>query len=432
MTFVATLGLFASKIKADDWPQWLGPQRDSIWRETGLMEKFPADGPPVKWRADIAGGYTGPAVADGRVFVMDYVTSGNLKPNPTSRSKLDGTERVLCFGAADGKPLWEHKYDCHYEISYPAGPRATPAISGDKVYTLGAEGNLFCLTVENGKEIWSHDLKKEYKTKTPMWGFCSHPLIEGNKLFCIVGGEGSVAVAFDKDTGKEIWRALSAKEQGYSAPMLMEAGGKKQLVIWHAESINGLDPETGKVYWTVPIDPNFGMSIMTPRKEGDFLFAGAIEMKAVMLKLTTDKPGAEVAWRGKKDTGVYPVNSTPFLTDGLIYGIGHEGELRAVKAETGERVWESLAAATTGKKARTATAFLVKNGDRYVLMNDAGDLILAKITPKGYEEISRANILKPTGDAFGRQVVWSHPAFANRCVFARNDKEIVCVSLAAK
>jgi outer membrane protein assembly factor BamB len=432
IALVTGLGLFASKVRADDWPQWLGPQRDSIWRETGLVEKFPEGGPPMKWRAEIAGGYAGPAVADGRVFVMDYVTTGNQKPNPTSRSKLDGTERVLCFDATDGKQLWKHEYDCHYEISYPAGPRATPAISDDKVYTLGAEGNLFCLNVATGKEIWSHDLKKEYKTKTPMWGFCSHPLIESNKLFCIVGGEGSVAVAFDKDTGKEIWRALSAKEQGYSAPMLMEAGGKKQLVIWHAESINGLDPETGKVYWTVPIDPNYAMSIMTPRKEGDFLFAGAIEMKAVMLKLSTDKPGAEVAWRGKKDTGLYPVNATPFLTDGLIYGIGHEGELRAVKVETGERLWESLAAATNGKKARTATAFLVKNGDRYVLMNDAGDLILAKITPKGYEEISRANILKPTGEAFGRSVVWSHPAFANRCVFARNDKEIVCVSLAAK
>ncbi len=116
--------VFVRTCPADDWPQWLGPQRDSVWRETGIVEKFPAGGPAVKWRTPVAGGYAGPAVAAGRVYVIDYSASGDRTPDPNSRSQLQGQERVLCFSAADGQPLWKHQYDCSYGISFPAGPRA--------------------------------------------------------------------------------------------------------------------------------------------------------------------------------------------------------------------------------------------------------------------------------------------------------------------
>ncbi len=425
---LSVLGLPA--LRGDDWPQWLGPNRDSVWRETGLVSKFPEGGPKVLWRAKIDGGYSGPAVADGRVYVTDFVTKGNRKPGFGLPAKLEGTERVLCFDAATGKPLWEHKYPCTYKISYPAGPRCTPTVSGGKVYAVGAVGDLRCLDAKTGELIWAKDYKKDYKATPPMWGFAGHPLVDGQRLLCIVGGEGSVAVAFDKDTGKELWRALSAREPGYSSPALIEAGGKRQLLIWHAESINGLDPETGKVYWSVPLDPTYGMSIMTPQKWQEYLFAGGTGNKAVLLKLESDKPAVAEVWRGKPKTAAYPVNSTPFLEGGYMYAVDGNGPLRCVKLQSGERLWET-SKPTTGDGAKTsATAFLVKNGDRFALMAETGDLILARLTPKGYEEISRAKILEPTGDAFGRAVVWSHPAFANRCVYARNDRELVCVSLA--
>ncbi|MBI3850217.1 MAG: PQQ-like beta-propeller repeat protein [Verrucomicrobia bacterium] len=424
---------------ADDWPQWLGPQRDAVWRETGIMEKLPADGPPVRWRTPIGAGYAGPAVANGKVYLTDrQLAEGASNPaNPFDRGTIPGTERTLCLNEADGKILWQHKYDCPYTVSYPAGPRATPVIGGGKVYTLGTEGHLFCLDAISGKPLWSHDFKKDYGIPTPMWGFSAHPLLDGNKLICLAGGDGSTAVAFDKDSGKELWRALTAKEPGYCPPMIFEAGGKRQLVVWHPEAVNSLDPETGMVYWSHPCKIRSGMTIPTPRKMGDLLYLTCFYNGSIMLRLDANKPAATEVWASKKvsekDTdALHSTMSTPFLEDGYIYGVCSYGQLRCLKADTGERVWETLKATTPdGKEMRWANAFLVKNGDRFFLFNEKGDLIIAKLSPKGYEEISRAHLLEPTNTAAGRDVLWSHPAFANRSMYARNDKEIISVSLAA-
>jgi outer membrane protein assembly factor BamB len=423
--------LLAPAARADDWPGWLGAQRDSIWREKGVLDKFPKDGPKVRWRAPVAGGYSGPAVANGRVYVTDFVTKGDRTGDSVRRGRLTGKERVLCFRASDGKQLWSHEDDVNYHISYPGGPRTTPTVSGGKVYTLGAEGLLLCLDAAKGTKLWSRELTKDYKVNTPMWGFCGQPLVYGNKVVTLVGGPGTVAVAFDKDTGRELWRSLSATEPGYSAPILIEAGGKKQLIIWHSESVNGLDPETGKPYWSIPCAPAFAMSIMTPRKFGDYLFVSGMFNAGVLIKLAADRPAAEVVWRGKRDTALYAKNPTPFIDDGHIYGVCLFGELRCVNLATGKRLWEDFRP-VAGKKAGSGTAFLVKNGDRFFIFSETGHLIIARLSPKGYQEISRAKILEPNSKAHGRDVAWSHPAFANRCVFARNDKELVCVSLAAE
>jgi outer membrane protein assembly factor BamB len=436
--FVSAAALFAAlPARADDWPQWLGPKRDSVWRESGLLEKFPASGPKVLWRVPVDGGFSGPAVAGGKVYVMDYVTAANRSnPGPSTRQKIEGNERVLCFDATNGKPLWEHAYECQYYVSYEMGPRCTPTVAGGKVYTLGTMGDLRCLNADDGHLIWKKDLKKEYGIPAPLWGFTGHPLVDGQKLIVTVGGEGSVLVAFDKDTGKEIWRALSAKEPGYCPPSIIEAGGVRQLVIWTPDGISSVNPETGKEYWSAELKPEYGMSIMAPRKWKDYLFAGGIGYKAALFKLAADNPAATEVWQGKTDTAVYPVNSTPFIEDGIIYGMDKPGPLRAVKLETGERLWESYKPIAGDKPVpatgvNTGTAYLVKNGDRFVIFAETGELILARLSPKGYEEISRAKILEPTTPTFGRTVVWSHPAFAHKCVFARNDKELVCVSLAA-
>lgn len=419
---------------ADDWPQWMGPNRSDHWNETGIIESFPESGPKVVWRAEIAGGYAGPAVADGRVFVTDFVReTGDASNDPGQRQTLTGTERVLCFDAKTGQELWTYTYNCRYEISYPAGPRATPTVDDDRVYILGAEGRLACLLVTDGKEVWSKELKSEYGIEAPIWGFCGHPFVDGDKLLCLVGGEGSVAVAFDKHTGKEIWRALSAPEPGYCPPCIIEAGGVRQLLIWHPLAVNSLNPETGELYWSIPLEPNYGMSIMAPRQWGDYLFASGIGEAGALLKLDRDKPAAVVVWRGKPNNCVYCANSTPILEDGVIYGVDcGKGSLRAVAIEDASILWETWEPTTASRKrASHGTAFLVKNRERYFLFSETGELIIAKLSPEGYEELSRARLLDPTGEAFGREVVWSHPAFADRCVFARNDKELICVSLAA-
>jgi outer membrane protein assembly factor BamB len=418
---------------ADDWPQWLGPQRDGIWRESGIIKKFPEAGLNVKWRVPVAAGYSGPAVAGARIYLTDRQVGKRNAGEP--RGVIPGNERVLCLDAANGKVMWQHEYDCPYDVDYPAGPRATPVVHEGKVYTLGTEGHLFCFNAADGKVVWSHEFKKDFATKTPGWGFAAHPLIDGNKLICLVGGADSVAVAFDKDTGKEIWRALGAKEPGYCPPMIYTVGKTRQLIIWHPESINSLDAETGKVFWSQPFAVRSGLSIPTPRLHDDLLFITSFYNGPIMLRLDRDKPTASVLWRGKNTSerntdGLHAIMCTPFFDGDYIYGVCSYGQLRGLKAATGERLWETFAATTGDKEARWANAFLIKNGDRFFLPNEKGELIIARLTPKGYEEISRAKLLEPTNTAAGRDVVWSHPAFANRCIYARNDKELVCASLA--
>lgn len=420
--------LVGNALFADDWPQWLGPGRDSIWREAGIVEEFPTNGLPVRWRARIGGGYGGPSVAGGRVYVADRQIA------PDAGASL---ERVLCLREADGEVLWKYEYECPYTISYPAGPRVTPTVSQGKVYTLGAEGNLVCLEAEGGKLLWSREFKKEFGIKAPVWGFAGHPLVDGQRLICLAGGAGSTVVAFDKDTGREIWRALSAGEPGYSSPVICEAGGQRQLILWHPEAANSLDPETGEVHWSVPFKSRSGMTMATPRKLEDSLFFTAFYSGSLMLRLDSAKPGAAVVWRtlkvSEKDTThLNAVMCTPFLEDGYIYGVCSYGQLRCLKLETGERVWETFAAATSGGPVRWANAFIVKNGNRFFLFNEGGDLIIAKLSPRGYEEISRTHLLEPVNRDCGRAVVWSHPAFANRHLYARNDREIICVDLARK
>jgi outer membrane protein assembly factor BamB len=422
-----------------DWPQWLGESRDSIWTETGIMERFPTQGPPIRWRAKIGSGYAGPVVAKGRVYVMDRVLAQEAsKPSdPFQRGSITGGERVLCLNEADGKILWQHQYDCAYTVSYPAGPRVAPLVSDGKVFTLGAEGSLYCLDAESGKPLWSHDFKKELGLKTPMWGFAGHPLLDGKKLICLAGGAGSTLIAFDRNTGKELWRSITTEEPGYSSPILCTAGGKKQVILWQPEGVDSVDPETGHVYWSVPFKSRSGLTVSTPRFSGGSLFCTSFYNGSIMLHLDPTKPAAETAWRtlkgNEKDTThLNSIICTPFFDRGYIYGVCSYGQLRCLKAETGERVWETFQATTAGEPVRWANAFIIKNGTRFFLFNEGGDLIIANLSPKGYEEISRAHLLAPANTDPGRAVVWSHPAFANRCVYARNDNEIVCANLAEK
>jgi outer membrane protein assembly factor BamB len=430
--------------RAGDWPEWLGSNREGVWREDGIVTKFPRGGPPVLWRSPLGTGYSGPSVADGRVYVMDRQRGRDAsgKPLRPTRAGIPGKERVLCFQATDGKLLWKDEYDCPYRVSYPSGPRTTPLVRDGRVYTLGTMGDLRCLDAATGKPHWTRNFLKDYKLDSPpVWGWSAHPLLDGELLYSLVGGEGSAVVAFNKDTGQEVWRALTSEEVCYSPPMIYEAGGKRQLIIWLSESINSLDPATGAVYWTMPY-PAAGTpsrpaaNVSTSRRLGDLLFFTSAYHGPMMLKLSSDKPGASVLWKilnkGLEQTqSISSLIPTPVLKDGHVYGVNFMGELRCLEAETGKQLWETYAL-VGGKKTDCGTAFLVPHEDRFVIFNEQGDLILAELSPQGYKEIDRAHILDAVEEARNRRIVWSHPAFAQRCVFARNDKEIICVSLAAK
>jgi len=424
---------FACPAVADDWPQYLGPKRDGVWHETGIVEKFPAGGPKKVWTMPVSGGYAGPAVADGKVFVTDRVT------DPAE------AERVFAFDANSGKELWKYEYPVKYRVQYAVGPRATPTVDGDRVYALGAMGELTCLNTATGKKVWAKNYVKDYDARTPIWGFAAAPLIDGDNLICLVGGKGGkVVVAFDKKTGKERWasQTLDETDCGYCPPVIYTFGKVRTLVIWHGAAVVGLNPGTGERLWKQDFVSRYALTAPMPVQSGDTLFLTAFYNGPLMLKINgTTTP--EVLWKGngrsekpEQSDKLHSIIPTPIIKDGHIYGVGSYGELRCLKLDTGERVWATRKPTTgtpteEGKPVRWANAFLTVQGDRFFLFNDRGELIIAKLNPKGYEEIGRAKLLEPTTKGGGAgPVVWVPPAFAGKKVYVRNDKELVCYDLA--
>ena len=421
--------LFCSVAGADDWPQWMGPNRDNVWRETGIVEKFPVGGPKVLWRTPIAGGYAGPAIAGGKVFITDYVTTDDVKVENFDRDKqISGKERVLCLDEANGKILWTHEYPVKYTIDYPAGPRCTPNVAGDRVYSLGAEGDLVCLDVSDGEVVWSRELKKDYGTKAAIWGYAAHPLIDGDKLLCLAGGPGSHIVAFNKTDGSEIWKSSTSPEQGYSPPTIIEYAGVRQLILLRPDAVSSIDPETGKEFWSLPYEASNGSIIMSPILAGEYLYAAGFSNRSLLIHMDSTVPAGKEVWRDKQNV-ISPVNVQPFPDGNVIYGFDQNGVLRAISIPDGNLLWET--SDVIGKRpAGSGTAFIVRQEERYFLFSELGELLIAKLSPQGYEEIDRAKVIEPTNIAFGRDVVWSMPGFASRHAYIRNDKEIICVDLA--
>jgi len=230
--------------RGDDWPKWRGPTGDGVWREKGIITKF--DKPQLKyvWRTPISSGYSGPTVADGRVYVTDRVR----KPNQE--------ERVHCIDAKTGHRLWTHTYDCDYRgVGYDAGPRASVLIDHHRAYSLGTMGDLFCFDTEGGSILWHKKLATEYNIRMPIWGIAASPIIHQGLIIVQIGGEpDACVVAFDKISGEERWHALP-DNASYVSPKIIKQAGKAVLVVKTGERVVGLNPQTGQLYWQIPHPP---------------------------------------------------------------------------------------------------------------------------------------------------------------------------------
>jgi outer membrane protein assembly factor BamB len=422
--FAFIVGLMlAATVFAEDWPQWRGSGRDGIWRETGIVQNL--DDLEILWRTEISNGYSGPTIAEGRVYITDRLT------------RPEQVERVHCFDADNGSPIWSHSYECRYvKVGYPDGPRASVTVDEGRAYALGSMGHLFCFDASKGDVLWKKDLKTHYSIKIPIWGIAAAPLVEDNLLILHIGGENACVVALDKVTGAEKWRALNDRAS-YSAPIIIEQAGKRVLVCWTGDSVSGLDPVTGKVYWGHPFTPTkMVLNIATPVSENGYLFVSAFYDGSLLLKVDPDTLTVEKVWRriGESERNTDSLHcciSTPVIQGEHIYGVDSYGEFRCLDLLTGDRVWESLKPVPGD---RWSNIHMVRHEDKIWMFNERGELIISKLSPKGFEEISRVKIIEPTEGQLGSRggVCWSHPAFANKRIYARNDRELVCIDLSEK
>ena len=415
---------FYNSVEAADWSQWRGPDRNGTWTEKGIVKKFTAPQLSIRWRAKISNGYSGPTVADGRVYITDRLTTP------------EQVERVLCLDAMTGKPIWSYSYECKYKkVGYPNGPRAAVTINDNRTYSLGTMGHLFCLDAATGNLLWAKDCAAEYKAKIPIWGISASPLVEADLVIVQIGGRDSAClVAFDKVTGKEQWRALD-DNASYSAPIIIEQARKRVLVCWTGDSIAGLNPLTGKIYWQYPFKPfRMVINVPTPVFRDNYLFVTSFYDGSLLLKVNQDELTIEKVWRRKgasevETDSLHCMISTPVLQGDYIYGVDSYGQLRCLDLHTGNRIWESLDAVP---KNRWANIHMVQHEDKIWMFNESGELIICKLSPQGFHEISRTKLIKPTKGQLNRGVCWSHPAFAYKHIYIRNDKELICADLSAK
>jgi outer membrane protein assembly factor BamB len=421
ISLLAAAGITAAAA-ADDWPQWRGPSRNGVWRETGIRRTLPEGQIELRWRVPIGSGYSGPTVAGSGVYVTDRLTDPK------------DVERVWCFDRKTGEVRWSHTYDCSYlRISYEAGPRCAVVIDDGRAYSLGAAGHLFCFDADSGEVIFEHDLREEYDIEMPIWGIAATPVIEGDLLIVPVSGADACFVAFDARSGAERWRAL-ADGGNYSAPIVVDQAGRRVMICWTANRVVGLDPATGTLLWEHPFGPrSMPMGIATPVYErGNLFFSGFFD-GCLMLRLDPDEMRVEKLWsrRGpneKVTDGLHCCISTPMIRGDHIYGVDSYGQLRCLDTKDGTRIWEDL---TAVPRARWATIHMVRHGERTWMLNEKGELIIAELKPEGFREIARTQLLRPTREQLPERggVCWSHPAFAHRHVFARNDEELVCADL---
>jgi len=387
-----------------DWPQWRGPNRDGTLAGEKLPDALP-ERLPLKWKQPLGGGYGGVAVADGRVYVMD-------------RQKAPAeVERVVCLDADTGKAVWTHSYPVAYgKLDYGNGPRGTPTVHDGRVYTFGALGHLHCLDAVTGKVIWQHDCVKAFQARVPTWGHACSPLIDGDRLIVQVGAPDGCLMAFDRATGKEVWRSVS-DPPGYASPTILATDGFRRLVYWTPEHIVGVDPDTGKERWKVAFPITYGVSIADVVWDGRVILASNYWTGSKALRLDAKGDNPELVWEGKAWSGLM---STPLVRDGKVYAIDRFKSLKCLELATGKVLWEGEP--VTRDRDRNPQASLIAVGSRVLIFNDQGELILGDLEPAGFKRLGTAAILPD-------QRPWAHHAVAGGRVYARTDEEIVCVGL---
>jgi outer membrane protein assembly factor BamB len=354
----------------------------------------------------VEAGYSGISVVGNRVYSMD-------KP------KVPGDrERVLCIDVEKGETIWHHSYEARYdELDYGKGPRCTPTVFDGRVYSLGSVGHVHCLDASSGTVIWKHDLVRDFAARQPTWGFSASPVIHQDKVVVHAAVDGGAYLAFDRVTGKELWRGGS-DPTGYGTPIVIRRGGREELVGWTPEHVIGLSLDDGREFWRVPYKVTYGVSIATPIFHENTVIVCGYWEGSKAIRLGDSPTDARLLWEENKF--LRGLMSPPLYREGHVYLLDKQHGVVCFRAATGEKVWSDDHKLTPRDRNPQVNLVGLSGTDKALWLNAEGYLGLARLTPEGLTELWRTKIIGST---------WAHPAFAGRHVFARDDSELVCVEL---
>ena len=387
------IGLTAGTAFSADWPHWRGPHRNGIVAEA-VATSFPTNGPKIVWQATTGTGFSSIAVADGRLFTL-----GNN----------DNHDTVHALDTQTGKTIWTHRYASPLDDKFfEGGPTSTPTVDGDRVYTLGRQGDLFCFAAATGKIIWQANAAELTGARVPGWGYSGSPLVLGDRLILNVGESGC---ALDKNTGKLLWKS-NPSDAGYSTPLPYDDG--KSIALCSAKAIFGVDVATGKQIWTHRWITRYGVNAADPIPLGDgtWFVSSGYGKGASLIQAAEGK--AETIWRNKNMRNQF---NGCVLIDGHLYGpdgdTKPDATLRCLDPKTGEALWTHE---------DFGSGSVIAAGQTLIALSGDGTLMLATADPKSFKPAAQASILE------GK--CWTAPALADGMLYARNaEGTVVCVDL---
>jgi outer membrane protein assembly factor BamB len=398
---------------ANDWPQWRGPDRSDVSKETGLLKSWPQGGPRLLWTYREAGvGYSGPAIVGDRLYSM---------------GADDDNEYVFALDVKNGQKLWSCEIGKRFKNGYGDGPRGTPTVDGDKIYALGGQGNLVCVDAKSGKKRWSLSMDKDLDGQMMSgWGYSESPLADGDKLICTPGGKKGTLAALDKKTGKVIWRSEVKRPAAYSSVVVAEIGGVRQYIQLTSNGVLAVSAKDGKTLWESPLGGCGTATIPTPIVEGDHVFvtSGYPNAKPGLLQITATngKFTAKEIYSGRtlvnKHGGVV-------LFNGVLYGNSEDGgPWVAMDFLTGKKLgWDGR---TLARGSITCA-----DGRLYLYSENDGTVVLLEPNPKEWKEAGRFRIPETTSVKRQSGHIWTHPVVANGRLYLRDEDLIFCFDVRA-